>query len=201
MSEQRKSLRSHMVEDAVLYIILATVIAFVAVFFRASNDRLESKLLSDAVVSAPSIPSGFADDFIDAQVYLVNLRYRQAAFALYSKTVRRNAAFLVGTLLALVGALMIVRRIEGTATTITGEGGGVKANLAARSPGIVLAVLGTIIVVVTVATKEPVEVEDLGIASRAVGPGRSSATTFQSADTAGTRERVAAGARSLRRNP
>ena len=50
---------------------------------------------------------------------------------------------------ALVGSIFILARLSESETRLSSEGGGAKLALATSSPGIVLAVLGTILMVVT----------------------------------------------------
>ena len=76
-------------------------------------------------------------------------RYAQVNATLMLRAWTRHLGFLTGMILALVGAVFILAKLREGETTLSGEGAGAKAALATSSPGIVLAVLGTVLMVVT----------------------------------------------------
>jgi hypothetical protein len=84
---------------------------------------------------------------------VVALRYRQANAVLLLRTWTRYTGFLVGMVLALTGAFFILGRLREDSTHLVAEGGGAKLDLTTQSPGMLLAVLGTALMVVTVSVK------------------------------------------------
>ena len=76
-------------------------------------------------------------------------RYAQVNATLMLRAWTRHLGFLTGMILAMVGAVFILAKLREGETTLSGEGAGAKAALATSSPGIVLAVLGTVLMVVT----------------------------------------------------
>ena len=76
-------------------------------------------------------------------------RYAQVNATLMLRAWTRHLGFLTGMILAFVGAIFILTKLREDVTTLSGEGGGAKGALATSSPGIVLATLGTVLMVVT----------------------------------------------------
>lgn len=80
---------------------------------------------------------------------VVQRRYAQVNATTMLSAWTRHLGFLTGMILALVGAIFILSKLNETPTTLSGEGGGAKAALETSSPGIVLAVLGSVLMTVT----------------------------------------------------
>ncbi len=91
---------------------------------------------------------------------VIRMRYQQINATLLLRTWTRYTGFLVGMVLALVGAFFILGRLREEASQLSGESGGFKVMLTSSSPGIILAVLGTILMIVTLAVKFDFEVND-----------------------------------------
>ena len=80
---------------------------------------------------------------------VVQRRYAQVNATTMLSAWTRHLGFLTGMILALVGAIFILSKLNESTTTLSGEGGGAKAALETSSPGIVLAVLGSVLMTVT----------------------------------------------------
>lgn len=76
-------------------------------------------------------------------------RYAQVNATLMLRAWTRHLGFLTGMILALVGSIFIVARLSEAETQLKSDAGGVKLAIVTSSPGIVLAVLGTVLMVVT----------------------------------------------------
>jgi ABC-type dipeptide/oligopeptide/nickel transport system permease component len=81
---------------------------------------------------------------------MINHRYAQVNSTLLLRAWTRNIGFLTGMIMAFIGAIFILSKLREGETSLAGEGGGAKATLVTSSPGIVLAVLGTILMSVTI---------------------------------------------------
>jgi len=144
---------------------LIVAISLMAVFFFVSS-LLQLGRLGEAVAHQPNdrIPAALAayekttpqdGDYIrwKAMVLLeeaaLDHRYAQVNATLMLRAWTRHLGFLTGMILALVGSIFILARLSETETNLSGEGGGAKVAIATSSPGIVLAVLGTVLMVVT----------------------------------------------------
>jgi hypothetical protein len=90
----------------------------------------------------------------------MQLRYRNVNAVLLLRTWTRNMGFLVGMVLALVGAFFILGKLKVDPTEVSGEGAGFKVAVASSSPGIVLALLGTALMAITLVVKFDFEVGD-----------------------------------------
>ncbi|WP_156255142.1 hypothetical protein [Sandarakinorhabdus oryzae] len=78
----------------------------------------------------------------------VRQRYGQVNATLLLRAWTRQIGFVTGMIMALVGAMFILSRLSEDRTELGGEGQGIKASLSTSSPGIVMAVLGTLLMVV-----------------------------------------------------
>ena len=90
----------------------------------------------------------------------MTMRYQQIKATLLLRTWTRYTGFLVGMVLALVGAFFILGRLREETSQLSGESGGFKFALVTSSPGVILAVLGTILMVVTLVVKFDFSVQD-----------------------------------------
>lgn len=88
------------------------------------------------------------------------LRYRHLNATLLLRTWTRYTGFLVGMLLALTGGFFILGRLKEDPTHLAAEGGGARFDLATQSPGIVLAILGTALMMVTIWVRFDIELRD-----------------------------------------
>jgi hypothetical protein len=91
---------------------------------------------------------------------VMTMRYQQINATLLLRTWTRYTGFLVGMVLALVGAFFILGRLREETSQLSGESGGFKFALVTSSPGVILAVLGTILMVVTLVVKFDFAVQD-----------------------------------------
>lgn len=80
---------------------------------------------------------------------VVRHRYAQVNATLMMRAWTRHTGFVTGMILTFLGALFILTKLSEAQTQLGGEAVGVKATLATSSPGIVLAVLGTALMLVT----------------------------------------------------
>ena len=90
----------------------------------------------------------------------MTMRYQQINATLLLRTWTRNIGFLVGMVLAIVGAFFILGRLREETSQLSGESGGFKFALVTSSPGVILAVLGTILMIVTLVVKFDFAVQD-----------------------------------------
>ncbi|HEY2516826.1 MAG TPA: hypothetical protein VGI39_38410 [Polyangiaceae bacterium] len=94
------------------------------------------------------------------ETVVVRERYHQASSLLLSRAWTLQLAFLVGTMLSLVGATFVLGRFRDTGAKLEAEGGGAKVAFASSSPGLVLAVLGLIVMLVSMLSERRIDVKD-----------------------------------------
>ena len=90
-------------------------------------------------------------------------RYAQVNATLMLRAWTRHLGFLTGMILAFVGAIFILSKLSESETRLSAEGGGAKGALATSSPGLVLAVLGTVLMVVTLTTSFEFSTRDVPV--------------------------------------
>ena len=87
-------------------------------------------------------------------------RYHHAGVLLISRIWTRYLGFVTGTILAMVGAAFILGKLQEASSNLGAEGGLWKVSLTTASPGLVLAALGTILILATLATSMDLNVND-----------------------------------------
>jgi hypothetical protein len=87
-------------------------------------------------------------------------RYHQANVLLMSRIWTRYLGFVTGMILALVGAAFILGKLREPETKLDAEGLW-KFSITTASPGLILALLGTILMVTTIVTHHEIETKDV----------------------------------------
>jgi hypothetical protein len=87
-------------------------------------------------------------------------RYHHAGVLLISRTWTRYLGFVTGTILAMVGAAFILGKLQEASSNLGADGGLWKVSLTTASPGLVLAALGTALMLATLATNMDLYVND-----------------------------------------
>lgn len=83
------------------------------------------------------------------EVDVVRHRYQQVNATMQLRAWTRHMGFITGMMMTFLGAIFIMSKLSEQETRMDTEASGVKASLATSSPGIVLAVLGTVLMIVT----------------------------------------------------
>lgn len=92
--------------------------------------------------------------------HTINRRYHQANVALLVRVTVKYLGFLTGMLMSLVGAVFILGRLTEASSTVSAEGAFGKYTIISASPGLILAFLGTVLMLTTVLTNPPTNVND-----------------------------------------
>lgn len=87
-------------------------------------------------------------------------RYHQANVLLMSRTWTRYLGFMTGMILSLVGSAFILGKLREEVSTLGLENEGIKASLETTSPGLVLCVLGTVLMLAALMTHNDIETQD-----------------------------------------
>jgi hypothetical protein len=109
------------------------------------------------------------------------VRNQRANSTLLVSVWTRNLGFVTGMVLALVGASFIMAKLSEGTTTLDGGGGGAKVSLATSSPGIVLAVLGTALMMMAISVRYRAELGETVAAAPAPGVAPGSADSDDAA--------------------
>jgi hypothetical protein len=117
-----------------------------------------------AVGGAPeSLPAAAIATLTALERSAMQRRYHQANVLLMSRVWTSYLGFVTGMVLAMVGAIFILGRLEIAASTATVEVAAGKLNLGSSSPGLFMAGFGTVLMIVTIVTHHQISVEDRAI--------------------------------------
>lgn len=87
-------------------------------------------------------------------------RYNQANTLVLARTWNRYQGFTTGMVLALIGATFILGKLQEEASNIDFQGTGKEISIKSTSPGLILAFLGTVLILSNLFSGEKVEVVD-----------------------------------------
>jgi hypothetical protein len=87
-------------------------------------------------------------------------RYHQANVLLITRTWIKYIGFVTGMILALVGAVFILGKLSEKESKLGGGNSWWNVSMSTTSPGLILALLGTILMVTTIAINPPIDVTD-----------------------------------------
>jgi hypothetical protein len=90
----------------------------------------------------------------------INRRYHQANVALIVRVSVKYLGFLTGMLMSLMGAVFVLGRLTEATSKLAAAGPFGKFTIATVSPGLILALLGTILMIATVMVNPPTETTD-----------------------------------------
>lgn len=127
-------------------------------------------------------------DILDASMILLenqNLkkRYHNANVILKSQIYIKYLGFLTGMILSVLGAIFVFGKFREYPTRFSSNGGienNFKVQLQSTSPGIILSLLGTILMIITILSKKELEVKDGAVYIKMSIP-----ATFNDSDTYG----------------
>ncbi|MDQ6634973.1 MAG: hypothetical protein M3Z10_09485 [Gemmatimonadota bacterium] len=90
----------------------------------------------------------------------INRRYHQANVAMLVRVSVKYLGFLTGMLMSLMGAVFVLGRLTEATSKLAAAGPFGKFTIATVSPGLILALLGTILMISTVMVNPPTETTD-----------------------------------------
>lgn len=137
--------------------------------------------------------------------HILQQRYHQANVLLMARIWVQYLGFVTGMMLALIGAVFILGKLREPATELTLGGetadqklpGKLKMHLVTQSPGIVLATLGTVLMLVTILVHHPIIVTDKPVYTSVSAVGQAldkkSKPAKLSLDSNGKKEQTATG--------
>jgi hypothetical protein len=157
--------------------MVAMIVSLTVFFFVASlvqlyylQQRIEqgpSLDLNRVFGSSPSDPPELRSrdamqwqTLVALEAHALQRRYHQANVLLMARIWTRYLGFVTGMILTLVGAAFVLGRLREDATKLEGEAQNVKLGLTTASPGLVLAVLGTLLMLIAMVTQTEIAVKD-----------------------------------------
>jgi hypothetical protein len=92
--------------------------------------------------------------------HTIDRRYHMANVALLVRVSVKYLGFLTGMLMSLVGAVFVLGRLTESSSTVGAEGAFGKFTIATVSPGLIMAFLGTVLIIAAVFVNPPTDVND-----------------------------------------
>jgi hypothetical protein len=156
-------------EDLILYVLsLVLIVSFWIAFDRAqAREGRLIQSISDKVIEDWR-PTEDLDDLdlnhMRAQVVNTALRYHLATVSTAAISTRKNLGFLVGTIVTIIGCIIVIRGVRRSAIRASVDAPRVKTTFATSSPGIFIVLLGALILGYSIHTAgERPRIEDAGI--------------------------------------
>ncbi|GAB5476353.1 MAG: hypothetical protein Mars2KO_44520 [Maribacter sp.] len=141
-------------KDKFLYSLGIVIFIFVSFILLRTQLSLENKI-SNQIELKNNIP----------QLEQTMLRYEYSSKILLSNATRKNIAFLIGTMMVVLGTILIISKIESSIDAKVDTIEKAKVHITTSSPGVFIVLLGTIIVVATILKSDSYQFEDYPIES------------------------------------
>lgn len=126
-----------------------------------------SELIRRQIDRQPAASTKPADIFQQSLLLLeadtLEKRYHQASGLLMSRVWTKHLAFITGMVLAFLGATFILARLSESPTNLSGAAAEWKVQVSTASPGIVLCLFGTILLVTSLVVETKIEVRDVPV--------------------------------------
>jgi hypothetical protein len=160
-------------QEKLLPLMMWTLVVLAAFFFLASFGQLvylHNKIWEAPRIDARALHVSSEDGALtDAarfnaltalEANAMERRYHQANVLLMSRLWARYLGFVTGMILALVGAAFILGKLREEPTSIDASQAGASLSLRSSSPGLILAVLGVVLMALTIVTNETISTTD-----------------------------------------
>lgn len=159
-------------------VVIGLTIVFVALSTRQVG-RLQSYIEQEPTLSLESLGltsiKASADDpatvfsydqfrtLTALELHVIQRRHHQANLLVMSRTWTRYMGFLTGMILALIGATFVLGKLQENETKTEGSVGVTKFAIQSSSPGLVLAVLGTLLMSITLVSNVSLQGSDQSV--------------------------------------
>jgi hypothetical protein len=136
----------------------------VGAFVEGEHGELRDQIKSVITQARPGAVET-SDDLIRRGLLLLEAdaldrRYHQASALLMSRIWAKHLAFMVGMILAFIGAIFILGKLSEAPTAVSGEGAQWKMAITSSSPGILLAFFGATLIATSIVIHESIDVHD-----------------------------------------
>lgn len=155
-------------QDRLLPLMRAVLISFTVFFFATTLYQayvLQNRIykLGHEELKLPSAATspGTSDPAVSLEVYAIRQRYQHNAIILASRSWIIYLGFITGMILAMVGATFVLGKIQEPSSELVAKGSGAELSFKSASPGLILAVLGTALMISTMAFRADMSVSDV----------------------------------------
>ncbi|HEX5727650.1 MAG TPA: hypothetical protein VFX98_19415 [Longimicrobiaceae bacterium] len=131
----------------------------------ASQSRLDSLVIRELAGGGAEQGAEMAQfrAVLALEATAMQRRYHQAGLLLLTRIWTRYMGFITGMIMALVGCAFVLGKIHDPEAELKGSGGGAWLALRTSSPGVILAVLGTVLMSIASAVRTEVAVQDVPV--------------------------------------
>jgi hypothetical protein len=116
--------------------------------------------LSEVVNPASERASELEKGLLTLEHGLIQQRYHQANTSLMNRIWLKYLGFVTGMILAVVGSVFILGKMKEDTTELEGESSAMKFNIKSSSPGLIMIVLGTVLMMTTILSHNRIDVMD-----------------------------------------
>lgn len=165
----QKNLLPFMMRGIIFVALFFLIVSFLQLFYLYQEIRVKPDDNMQETLSLYEKNNKLNEDYIHWKATLlleknvIQHRYQQVNTALLLRAWTRYLGFLTGMILAFIGSVFILGKLREEAIQINGEAEGIKASLNTSSPGIVLAVLGVLLMCLTIAIPFQFETRDIPV--------------------------------------
>jgi hypothetical protein len=138
-----------------LPLMIKVVLILAIFFFLASLAQLA--YLHNNIKNSPEISENW---IAELEHYVIQKRYHQGHTSLMSRIWIKYLGFVTGMILSIIGATFVLGKLQESESKIELTSSQVRLSIISSSPGIILAILGTVIMITTIVTKQPIELYD-----------------------------------------
>lgn len=111
------------------------------------------------------------------EAHAIQQRYHQANVILMSRIWTTYLGFVTGMILAVMGAAFILGKLREQTSEISGKMENWQVSIASTSPGLVMVVLGTLLMLMTITTHHQIDVKDSPLYFGGIGVSTTSTAT------------------------
>ncbi len=97
---------------------------------------------------------------VDLEAYALQRRHHQANVLLMSRVWARYLGFVTGMILAFIGGVFILGKLETPETELEARSGQTGMTIKSASPGLILASLGVVLMITTIVVHQEIQVTD-----------------------------------------
>lgn len=158
-------------EDIVLYSISILVLSLFAYFFHMSYENSDYnpehyEMLIESFKFQDDSTTFKSTNYYKAQLLLNHKRYEAVMVSLKNRFLIRTVAFMLGSIIILLGSLVVIRGVRDPGSGLEIEGAEkLKLKFQSSTPGLFLALFGTLIVLTTIIAEKKYTTTDNGIQS------------------------------------
>ncbi len=139
-------------EDILLYVIVAGVFLYLGFYFVRISDDLNLQINRNRTAIKQY------DNSVEMAQTI--LRYDFGNNVLVSNSARINMSFMVGSVISVLGAMIIIRRVKTEANMVNGEVKEFKFNFSSNSPGLTVCLFGGVIICLSIVLKDKYTMND-----------------------------------------